>query len=1073
MSSTTTRRSTQRRGHRVRSRLRAWGAALTTLALLAAGGAQAASAATVYQIEGRWAASTPSVVSKGDTLVSEWRFNLNDDAPAPGNATIPNVTVTLAVANGAFTVLPTVCLTAAVQPASSISADRRTLTCNLGDRAEGTAELVLTGIKVTGNSGDSVAITGQIGGVSAVTPNVPIMNAFAMDMKWDGGSPSAAIAGTSQELSFPWSLRHAPGAEAGPAIVTYRVTITASNGETVIAQPVGVGGGPCAPISSRQPGHPYSTGGGAANTAPFVTSCTVTPVVGQPGQFDVRLSGITYAKTVLPTKDSANVDLDTGWDVVASGMLKFRFLWVAPGQATLAANAPTYTTVGGATSTDLVTNNANSAGYTRGSWNGGWSLGRMANPMPGSQWADTFRQMAGEPAMQIAQVRPPDATATSTAVCSVIDTLYVTFESATVGVMVGGVTTPPTGPQPTLRYDVGNGANNVLNPAHANYNPNVGECNTALTGWVTTPPADLSTVKAVEMVVPTGATPPAGDLMPLNVMTRIKTTAVIGQDIYAWTSVRLTNTGWVHQHRTGTTPPGGGTALAPPARYPYTGGGRDVLRVIGATPVIDKIAGQTESIPGATIGYTLNYRANAAANTVLAEYTLVDVLPPGTTYAAGSATTTPTSVTTLGNGRTELRWVFSDVSTNTDYSIHYDLVLPTTAAPGDVFVNNAAASIGAVSKTDTARVKIRDGGATFITKTALNDLVPVLNGVAEGGWTVRLSSDDTVRQAFTDTIDVLPFVGDGRGTTFTGGYTLKNAVDVTNMPGATVYYTTAPSASLSDDPKDASHGAPGTVAGNTVGWSTTFTASATAIRVIGGALAPSATQSFTVSIVTTDASYDDTYVNRAQARTDRTQLVMRTSDLFRVAGEDSIAIKKYVQDGSGAWHDANNIDDYPSFVQGTSVRYRLVVTNTGSNKLTNVAITDDKVDLAALSPVPTGLAAGALIPEILAGVDHAVTIEYVAPLAGTPVGASLVNTACAVPAVAGVDESCDPAGVTALPSSLGWTKVAADASATVLAGAEWSLTLLDDAGAPTSTVIAVTDCQAPSAAESRASRARS
>lgn len=1054
-------RATKRRKLRRRTRTVKWTSALTAAALMVGIGTLSAQAETVYEIEGAWAGSTPAIVSKGDAVVSEWRFNINDDAPAPENNTIPDVTVEFTVHNGIFTEVPAVCLTEGVTPASAISTDGTMLTCNLGDRDQGTAELLLTGIQVTGNTGDKVTVTGTIGDKTATTPELDIENTFAMDMKWDQGNPVSTQNGTYQMLSFPWSLRHSPGGEPGPTSVTFRVTVT---GGSVVVRPAANGGG-CTEITSNQPGHPYSgTSGSSTDRAPFPT-CTMTRV-GSTNQFDIVISDIDYSKTVLPVKDSTGIDLPTDWDVVAAGMIHFRMTYSSPGTLNISANTPIYTSVSDVSVTDDPSNNTNAVGYARGYWTGGWVLDRLNPPMGGSPWTNTFRQIAGQPVLAKSGVIPPQSTGTTTELCHILDSKYVTFEWAQVGTISGGVVTPYAGTQPTLWYYTGTGTNNNLNPDHANYNPNGWQCNSSFSSsdWSTTPPADLSTVKALRVSIPYGleVTTAAAELW---VQSTIKPGVAVPQDIWTWTSYRI-GTYWYHENRetAASQRPPGGTAT-PGLRYPFTGPGRDVLRVVGARPVIDKVVGQPETIPGATVDYTLKYRAEAVANTVLPEYTLVDVLPLNTTYVPGSATIAPTSITTLSDGRTELKWVFDDVSTNSDYYMHYKLVVSDEAEPGQIFTNTATASIGDQNASDSAGVRIREDGFTLITKTALQDTVPQVAGVAHGGWVVRLTSKDSVRQDFTDTIDVLPYVGDDRGTDFTGSYQLEGPIDVTNMPGATVYYTTADPSTISDDPKDPSNGAPNNVAGNTVGWSETFTPDATAVRVIGGQLPPSATQSFTINIVTTGASYEDVYVNRAQTVTNRTNLVMRTSDRFDIAATKSLTIKKYVQDAEGEWHDAQNIDDYPGFAQGASLNYRLVVTNTGDIPLQNVTITDDKVKLADLDPLPAGLGAGAVIAELLPGAENAVAIEYSVPLAGVAVGQTLINIACAaVPDDAEVEDSCDPAGVKVLPSSLAWTKIASG-SEVRLAGSEWELTPVDSDGEPTGAAITVTDCIAPSAIE--------
>ncbi|PRI12535.1 hypothetical protein B4915_00825 [Leucobacter massiliensis] len=192
---------------------------------------------------------------------------------------------------------------------------------------------------------------------------------------------------------------------------------------------------------------------------------------------------------------------------------------------------------------------------------------------------------------------------------------------------------------------------------------------------------------------------------------------------------------------------------------------------------------------------------------------------------------------------------------------------------------------------------------------------------------------------------------------------------------------------------------------------------------------------------------------------------MRTSSMFQIAAVKSVSIKKYVQDSDGNWHDAQNVDDYPTHYAGDTVPYRLVVTNTGDETLTDVQITDDRVDLAGLDPLPDGLEAGAVIPELLPGEDNAVTIEYSIVLGDEAAGGSLINNACAIPEDAGVEESCDPAGILVETSTLSWEKVNAGDVSEYLAGSEWSLVRVDENGDPVGSVIAVTDCIEDAAAD--------
>lgn len=1035
------------------------------LALAAVGGgtlvpAVAAQAATVYEIDGEWQAPAPAEVSYGDSLVSVWRFNINDDSPAPTNDPVDNVTLTFTVQNAKFITMPDVCLTTGVTPVSSISADGTTLVCNVGTRNQGTAELMLTGLEAQGDTGDMVSISGSVGGVQTTLPEIPIVNTFAMDMKWNGGSPDSNVSGNLQQLSFPWALRHTPGSSPGPNSVSYNLTFSATGGETVTPQVAG-----CTPQGLEQSGFPSSGAGHAAEeTAPFPVTCTLVSTGAN--RMRLTITGIDYSKTMRPSQDSTGGALEPGWDVVAAGLMNVQFTFVDRTTVSFAASAPVYTSALGETSTDLTANNTNAKAAVRGEWTGGWSLNTMPDPQPGTVWTDTYRSMAGGPVRAVAGVRTPNVgAAQSTQVCHISDSRYVDIVDAKMGdVGDDGVVTPYAGI--TYWYYTGTGTNNNMNPTHANYNPNTFTCD-GNTGWTTVKPANMSTVRAVKAII----SPAAGAAIPegfgrMYVDSVVKPTVAVGQDIWTWTSYSLNGgTGWTNPTRTlnAADVPNNGT-VTPGSRYPYTAGGRDVLRIIAATPAITKVVDQAETIPGATVNYTLTYRANAPLSTTVPSVSVSDVLPAGMQYVAGSASVAPTSI----SGQT-LNWTFANVQTNTDYVITLSARIPADADPGDVYKNTATTTVAGVTATATAETKIRDGGYTMLTKTAAEAKVPHDQGVASDSWTVRISSQDTRTQTFTDVVDVLPYNGDGRGTDFSGSYTLSGPV--TAVAGAKVYYTTAAPGTLVDDPADASNGAAGSITGNTVGWSTTFTANATGVRVIGPALAPSSAQEFVIPVVTSGATFEDVYVNRAEARSDRTELVMRTSSRFEIGAVNSVALKKYVQDADGEWHDANDIDDFPQMHTGDTVTYRLVVTNTGDQTLHDLVITDDKVDLASLDPLPAGLEPGAIIAELLPGAENAVTIEYQVPLTAMPDGGQLVNTACVVPEdttppapgePAPVEESCDPAGITVLPSSLTWEKIA-EGSEVPLAGSEWQLTPVDANDAPTGAAVDVVDCVAADA----------
>lgn len=107
-------------------------AAVTACSGLVAAAAPPAFAETVYEIAGEWEAGTPATVGRGDVVNAVWRINVNDDEEAPANEPVDNVAFTVTLDKGRFNEIPDLCVKADVDPVSAISADGKTLTCNLG-----------------------------------------------------------------------------------------------------------------------------------------------------------------------------------------------------------------------------------------------------------------------------------------------------------------------------------------------------------------------------------------------------------------------------------------------------------------------------------------------------------------------------------------------------------------------------------------------------------------------------------------------------------------------------------------------------------------------------------------------------------------------------------------------------------------------------------------------------------------------------------------------------------------------------------------------------------------------------
>lgn len=973
-----------------RRRFRALTSAATAVLLAASAvlTATPASAATVYEIEADWSDGTPAQVTTGDVVNAEWRINVNDDAAAPSNDPVDDVDFTVTTTSGRFTALPDACLTTGVDPASSISPDGSTLVCNVGTKNQGTAVVVVTPIEADGPTGSEITASGTIEGKTATLSPIGIVNEFAMDMRWASGAAYIEQGTGYYQTSFEWTLSSGRNSDEGPQTAVYDLTIASPQGGTVSVAPEA-----CTPFDMgvAATGHPWSGGGHPADqTAGFVGGCTFEHVGGD--RFRLTLSGIDYSPASIPTRDSAGGFLPVDQIALASGSVYVRIQTTAAGSVTVQQDPVTYTSTTGLTAQDDVANNSETKTWTPlGTYSSGWGRGYTGSG--GTTWDDTYLVSAGTVVGQYLDTgwqRWPDrADDRLVGMCAALDTRNVTFEDFVWGAPAGGVDGVP--------FEYYTGPSTLLDPASTGYDPNAFDC-TSSNGWTTTEPANPSDIKAVRVVMTQGTAEAHVDdpsITPV-LFVRIRPELPVGTEVWTFFSgihdAPVPNT-WTGPNYAGC------ITNTPGWRYPCTTGFRDVLRVAAASPAITKSADRTVVTPGVPATFTLTYAATGAGQVppTVNGFQIADTLPAGVTYVPGTASPEP-QVSTNGSGQQVLSWTLDAVATNAWHPLSYQAVADDSVTAGSVLTNTAVASFGGQARTAAAQVTVTTNGYTEIGKTPDSPFIPNLNGdgVGAGAWTVTLRSFDSLPQDFTDTIDILPFVGDGRGTGFEGDYALTG---VDAAPGSTVYYTTEDPATLSDDPTASANGTAGSPSAL---WSTAFTEDATAIRVVGPRLAPGAIQQFTVGIETDGVRGGDVLVNRAQAVAEHTRLVMRTSAPITVANYYSAALKKYVMDADGVWRDANDVTDYPVFDIGDTVRYRIEVENTGQGTLTNVVVSDDK------QPELGGFTVDELGPGETEHHDFEIVV-------GEANGDTVVNTACAsadLPADSGVAPTinCDPAG---------------------------------------------------------------
>lgn len=837
----------------------------------------------VYEITGAWV-DAPATVSRGNPVVAEWRINVNDSGEPPGNDPVDNVSAAFELANAIFDEIPDMCLVDGVDPPSSLSDDGTALTCNFGTVNLGTAIVLQTPVVPTGSTGEQVTHDGTIDGQTVDLPPIEILNPFAMDMYYgqntdfQSWNPDATNP-QSVDIDIEWTLRLGTGSDPGPDSVSYVLTVTSEDGSPVAVsanprEPAEVGCGPH--WMGPAEGHPFSGREDVpGRNAPFVASCTLEQMSAT--QFRLTLSGIDYSLLSVPELDSAGNTLPPNWTAVAAGMLWFRVTTDNPGSISVTANSPTYTAPTGQQFQDVAGNNVTNKSYTLpGSWAAVYERGFTGSG--GTWWDDSYRVPVGTTVqMRTSNRAGTGHEATDTfGSCLILDTAYATYVPGQTHLLgwnpadAETVRYVPGDPDVTFEWYTG-----------AVFDPDSFDCGSGT--WTTTEPADPTAVQAIRVTYPFSRYSETGsDRLILRARTSINADVQAGQDVWMFGSA-LKGDGWLGISREcspNITP-------TPGARYPCTNGRRDILRVVTAVPHVEKEAAEATVTPGVPADFTLTYAATGSAllPPTIDNFQIRDVLPLGMTYVEGSAAPEPGSVTTNPDGQQVLVWSIDGVETNVEHTLTYQAFPETTLEPGTALTNVADARMGVSESQPTpgewsdpaeATVTTTTNGYTTILKTADVDYIPNDDGdgTGTGSWTVTIDSFDPLPQSFTDTIDILPYNGDLRGTSYSGSY---DVADVVTPDGGTVYYTTADISTLTYDPADSSNGSAGSIDGNTVGWSTTPVPNPTAIRVIGGELAPGDSFRFQIVIATDGASPRDVYWNSAQARAEHTELVMRTS----------------------------------------------------------------------------------------------------------------------------------------------------------------------------------------------------
>ncbi|GAA0724753.1 DUF7507 domain-containing protein [Dokdonella soli] len=967
-----------------------------------------------HEISANWVGN-PAAAPFGSAVISEWHINTNDANDPEANDPVNNVRLTLTATNAVFASIPAVCKTTGVTPVSSISPNGSTLVCNLGTINEGTATVVQAPVRVSGQNGGNLSVSGTVTSDSATAPagpaspgpSLPITYTHGMDLSlsfapgagYQGGPATSRTGGVRTFLLMNFSLILSAGSRPGPSTYSFPVNVSAS----VPAEMAGLQWEGCVPVStaSASSEQPFSD--------PAQTDRTNFPtcaIAGAGANYTVTVSNLNYTLVNTPTKDSLGGALPGTGAYIASGTIEFSIPSTVAALTTFtfdATGAGPFTFADGTVVADVPGDNTSTATltppgvfsdvwlgtptYSRSPWDAnlwvspGTSQG-VPLPTPGiNTIADYYAAIAaGTPPL----ILPLYMQANS---------LAWQMYGGPGGAQMAGVCTMSQNANFIVTSMDGGGFDSTgyVNYSTARYfyttaalNTKTETCGEPSPGpmWTEVTPPAGTTLKDPRIAgdsliaLPPGVTAvkmtwnPAVDRAPagsgetfLRAFGYISPTSPTSGE--GWTAGTFNFPGanpWpAYPNLNGyvniSTAPGG-TNLPGSTYGPNMNGIRDAFRLQGPQGLVTKAASDTTARPGVPVTYTIQAEAqNSATNPPPAAFSVVDTLPAGMTYVPGSASPVPSSVV----GQT-ITWTFTNVPANVFQTITYQAQTPanSTVAPGSSLTNTVQINVTGDQRPATtagrqasATVTVPGSSATTLTKSVESNLLSFYGD--SSAWDLTINSFDPISNPYTDTIDILPNVADGRGTNISGAYTITG---VTAPAGSTVYYSSAPIASLSNDPRAASNGGtPGSIAGNTVGWSTTAVAHPTAIRVIGPALAPGAAQTIRIAFTTpagtsctmpsaTDNKPGQKLVNSADTITGHTALPMLSSATTTIGTCYALGITKYVlaKGGNPAnpadWHDANTPSDYQRYAVGDTIPYKIVVTNLGPGTLTNTVVTD-------------------------------------------------------------------------------------------------------------------------------------
>lgn len=907
-----------------------------------------AHAAQINELEMKWGSTAPTKFQNGGSGAVDVWINSNDANGAAGSQ--QNTTITLDATNGVFKSLPALCLVDAATPVSSISADGKQITCNVGTVKFGTAKHVEFPMRAEGNNGDKVSILGSFKGAPDVNLAPRTISAAAgIEVIANGNINQSQNPLIGQvKTAHGMALAIPVGGEflKGAVEVTFRVTdqfgLSATDNLDAVSAT-------------------HSTGltaiGGGSSTIPSMKQGTANLKKVGPGLFKLVINDYATTFQGLPTKAADGSVLPEDLAYIAAFNLNFVTKGAFDNHQKYAydivvedVKAESLSGTSLTSDTNLENNTSNAVLVSNGRWAGSWSRDegyseKWDNALggQGTAWDANAQMLPGEigetqsGASQWNNVDRNDIPADARGgLCVIVDNRFVEYQGEQL-ISRGEVV-----PDKNVEYEylVSAPGNLVTDAA----------CDAGT--WTKTKPADLSKIAGVrasynaKAIIPVDPARPASTSESLRAGWKVKQNVPHGQAMWSIQSADFAGKGeWVYA-RSGETP---NHAVTQPDPHGFTGtfDGADVVYAINTRATSSTETSTKEALLGEPVDVTVGGALNAGNGTLVGDgkIRVQTVLPATVKYIDGSAVQKPKSVVVNADGTTTITWEnATEFNKANSYKITVEMISGAKIPKIVSTTTNISQSAGGTdfdSATSSTTIRVTSDGETFIDKKAFSKEFAV---DSPNKWTITLQNKDAGDQEVTDIIDVLPYNGDGRGTKMHGTTVVGN---VTSTHQGVVYYSAADPKSINADPAHATNGEFGKPSAR---WSTTKPAQVTAVRVVGKDLGFGEKQTVVIPYTPKGGQEGDRLSNIAQGRATSTVLKMIKADTTTVLPSALQIDKKFVEPVG---------ETNTNLVPGSSITYDLTVKNSGPGAASRVTVTDHGgKNILPGSVRPVDLAAG-------------------------------------------------------------------------------------------------------------------